>query len=1058
MRFIADSHIHSHFSRATSKNLIPEYLAYWAVLKGIHVVGTGDCVHPGWLKELKEKLEPAGNGFFHLKPDYASKIPEAAYLKTPLTHVHFMLTTEISTIYKKNGKVRKVHHVCVFPNFESVEWMQQRLSKIGNIASDGRPILGMDSRNLLALILESSPTSFLIPAHIWTPWFSVLGSKSGFDSVIECFEDLTPHIFAVETGLSSDPPMNKLCSFLDGFRLVSNSDAHSPENLGREATLFDTEMSYEGVYNALRTGKGLEGTVEFFPQEGKYHYDGHRLCKTFWNPLETLEHEGLCPVCHKPVTKGVLYRVAELADRDEARIQPLLPSYHSITPLPHLLSEIVGSNPKSLAVQKHYFQLVQTFGSELELLLFSPLQHIQQYGSEYLAEGIRRLRNGQIRVTEGYDGIYGTVRVFDKKEMPHSKHTLFFEKNMSFSSPFYNKGAIEFDARLFRQLYQNTLLKSSPIAKKTSSEWQFSPEQRAAILHVQGPCCVLAGPGSGKTRILVERVKNLISSHSIAPDQILIITFSNKAAWEIIERLHAFGISDVSKVKTGTCHAIGFEILKEHAARIGLSEGFKIAETEMIKILLKRHLPKDTPTLSRLMDYIASQKRGVAIDMDPQEERHFQKAFTFYNHLLKASNTIDIDDLIYLPIDLFKRFPEILKQYQNQWPWVLVDEFQDLNAAQYEFIRLVAGSARPNLFAIGDPDQAIYGFQGADKRLFSQLSHDFPDIQILRLCQSYRCSNIILQIGKNVLNSDKSLKGKEEGIQAMIHECDSETSEAATIAAAIDEMIGGLHSLSLLKKAKESAGTAFPGIKSFSDIAILCRTSLLFPPLEKAIQASGIPYQIIDSDPFFKHEPAKIVIDVFRALYYHVDILLENKPSPIQDRMRSLFEEKQPLERLLTLLMDFYEIDKLIQKKILRLAKPFGNNYNAFLNSIPLRKGSDEYDPKIESVSLMTLHAAKGLEFPAIFIPACETPVIPFSLFTPLSPEAFKEEERLFYVGITRSQRYLYMTFSKKRMLKGRKVQGTKSPFLERIEKECIDYHQEIPLSRHNSHQLKLFT
>src|SRR3989339_862395 len=246
MKFIADLHIHSHYSLATSKHLTPEYLDYWAQLKGIDVVGTGDCTHPAWLNELKIKLEPAGNGLYRLKPEYKLKSSEAYLPPKTKRDVYFILTGEISSIYKKAGKVRKVHNVCVFPDFDSVEKLQEKLSKLGNITSDGRPILGVDAKHIFEITLTTSALSFLIPAHIWTPWFSVLGDKSGFNTLEECYEDLTPYIFAVETALSSDPPMNWACSFLDNFRLVSNSDAHSPEKLGREANMFDTELSYEG--------------------------------------------------------------------------------------------------------------------------------------------------------------------------------------------------------------------------------------------------------------------------------------------------------------------------------------------------------------------------------------------------------------------------------------------------------------------------------------------------------------------------------------------------------------------------------------------------------------------------------------------------------------------------------------------------------------------------------------------------------------------------------------------------------------------------------------------
>ena len=328
MKFVVDFHIHSPYSRATSSKLIPENLDYWAKIKGIDVMGTGDCLHPQWLKELKTKLEPGKNGLFKLKKEFL--IPGLSHQTESIS---FLLTTEISTIYKKLGRVRKVHQVLVFPSFEVAENFAAVLGKIGNLVSDGRPILGLDSKHLLEMLLEASPDAYFIPAHIWTPWFSLFGANSGFDSIKDCFEDLTSHIFALETGLSSDPAMNRLVSELDNFRLVSNSDAHSLENIGREANLFETDLTYEGILNALKLDQGFLGTIEFFPEEGKYHYDGHRNCNVVFNPLESIEHENLCPVCLKPVTKGVMHRVAELADRAEQEINYGKQSYQTITPL-----------------------------------------------------------------------------------------------------------------------------------------------------------------------------------------------------------------------------------------------------------------------------------------------------------------------------------------------------------------------------------------------------------------------------------------------------------------------------------------------------------------------------------------------------------------------------------------------------------------------------------------------------------------------------------------------------------------------------------------------------
>ncbi len=343
MRFIADLHIHSHFSRATSKKLSPEFIHYWAGVKGISVVGTGDFTHPGWLKELKDKLVPSEEGLFKLKKEHQKElnIPKAIDL---CPEIRFILSAEISNIYKKNNKVRKVHNVVLAPDFATAEKIQESLLKIGgNITSDGRPILGLDSRDLLEMVLEASERTYFIPAHIWTPWFSVLGSKSGFDSIDECFEDLTPYISAVETGLSTDAPMHWMCSFLDKYTLVSNSDAHSPEKLGRNANILDTNLSYTDIIRAMKSGDPQKflGTIDLFPQEGKYHYDGHRKCGIRWDPVQTLKNKGICPKCGKKVTVGVMNRVVELSDRKDLDERPNRLPFYSIIPLKEILSEIM---------------------------------------------------------------------------------------------------------------------------------------------------------------------------------------------------------------------------------------------------------------------------------------------------------------------------------------------------------------------------------------------------------------------------------------------------------------------------------------------------------------------------------------------------------------------------------------------------------------------------------------------------------------------------------------------------------------------------------------------
>lgn len=410
MKMIADLHIHSRFSMATSKEGTPENLDFWARKKGISLIGTGDFTHPVWREELKERLVSEGNGLYRLRDAYVKEESR----KFPGEGTRFVVSGEISSIYKKNGKTRKVHNVILLPGLEAADAMAQRLEKIGNIHSDGRPILGMDSHDLLEMMLDVCPEGILIPAHIWTPHFSVLGAKSGFDSVEECFEELAPYIHALETGLSSDPAMNWRISKLDRYQLVSNSDAHSPSKLGREANLLDIDCSYEGLYRAIQTGEGLEGTVEFFPEEGKYHFDGHRKCGVSLSPVEAERLGGICPVCGKKLTMGVDHRVEQLADRAEGFVKKDGKKYESLVPLPEVISACMGYSTASKKVQGCFEQMIQTLGTEFDILRNVPSEDIKSCAGERIAEGIENVRTGNVKRIPGYDGEYGKIELFDE--------------------------------------------------------------------------------------------------------------------------------------------------------------------------------------------------------------------------------------------------------------------------------------------------------------------------------------------------------------------------------------------------------------------------------------------------------------------------------------------------------------------------------------------------------------------------------------------------------------------------------------------------------------------
>jgi len=403
MRFIADFHIHSKYARDTSKEMVPEVLDKTAKIKGINVLGTGDFTHPQWLKELKVDLEPAEEGLFKFKGSQ--------------TGTRFILTSEISCIYSKNNRTRKIHVLIFAPDFKTVEKINTQLGWIGNLKSDGRPILGLDAKELVKIALNSSKDCLVIPAHIWTPWFSLFGSRSGFDKIEECFEEYSKEIFAVETGLSSDPPMNWRLSALDNITLISNSDAHSPRKIGREANIFDTELSYQAITQAIKNPQGkLLSTIEFFPQEGRYYFDGHRNCGIAFSPEESRKHNNICPKCNRPLTIGVLHRVEELADRPSGKKPVTTIPFKSLIPLCEIIGEGLGYGPDSKAVKEEYNNLVKTFGSEFEVLLSTKPQELQQATLPSITEGIASVREGKVNIIPGHDGVYGKIKIFSEKE------------------------------------------------------------------------------------------------------------------------------------------------------------------------------------------------------------------------------------------------------------------------------------------------------------------------------------------------------------------------------------------------------------------------------------------------------------------------------------------------------------------------------------------------------------------------------------------------------------------------------------------------------------------
>jgi len=416
MQYVGDFHIHSKYSRATSKETTIENLDKWAKIKGIQVLGTGDFTHPQWLKELKKNLEPAESGLFRLK--------SSAYAKASTNkQTRFILTVEISSIYSKNNRTRKIHNIIFAPNFEAVEKINAHLGWIGNLKSDGRPILGLDAKELAKIVLNVSPDCLIVPAHAWTPWFSIFGSNSGFDSIEECFDEYSKYIYAIETGLSSDPAMNWRWSALDNITLISNSDAHSPSKLGREANVFEGEkIDYNLIIEAIKNGPDIHRdnglklieTIEFFPEEGKYHFDGHRNCQICLSPEESKKYNNLCPVCGKPLTIGVMNRISRLADRPVGAKPVRIIPFKNLIPLQEIIADAlkVGTGTKQVAEQ--YKEIIRKIGSEFKVLLEAKREDILAVSLPEIAEGIMLVREGKVNIRPGYDGEFGKISIFEK--------------------------------------------------------------------------------------------------------------------------------------------------------------------------------------------------------------------------------------------------------------------------------------------------------------------------------------------------------------------------------------------------------------------------------------------------------------------------------------------------------------------------------------------------------------------------------------------------------------------------------------------------------------------
>ncbi len=1089
MEFLADFHIHSRYSRATSRDLTLEALHASALEKGITVLGTGDFTHPGWMKEVREKLVPAEEGLFRLREDLAKeaegKVPPACS-----GSVRFLLTSEISNIYKKEDRVRKVHNLIFCPSLEAALEITGRLEAIGNISSDGRPILGLDSRNLLEIVLESPSGAFLVPAHIWTPWFSVLGSKSGFDSIDACFDDLTGEIFSVETGLSSDPSMNWRLSALDRFTLMSNSDAHSAAKVGRESNRFDCELSFSSIKQALKDGarSGFLGTVEFFPEQGKYHLDGHRKCGSRMDPQETFEKGGLCPVCGKKVTVGVMNRVEALADRPEGvRPRGAFP-YERLVSLAEVVGEVRGAGPQTKGVKQVCRRLLEELGPELAVLTRVPLEEIEHQGGKVLAEGIRRMRRAELRIEAGYDGEFGVVRLFEPEEraelegqgslagMPPRKAESGRggrrsqegkKEGASLFEVLGGEGAVSAPAGSegvpTLQGPSAWEASSAPLfSRKRTSLWSaehmehLNPEQARAVSWSGGPVLIIAGPGTGKTLTLTYRIAFLIQERRVPAERILAVTFTQRAAREMQERLRALlpGTDRGIPVRIRTFHALGAEILREAGPSLGVPRDFFIFGREESAGLLRHAVPSlPRREAEALLERISQAKRTLAYPEDGNagfDDTRFLQAYERYQQALTEYRALDYDDLVSLSVRLMTRFPDFADRVAGRLSAVCVDEYQDVNLAQYRLLGLLTGEVT-DLCAIGDPHQAIYGFRGATPAYFLKFKEDYPEGRTVRLVRNYRSTENILSASVDMLSGGIErghipclVPTETAGAKVHVGEWPTEKAEAIFIAHTIERLMGGTDSLSLYAERVE--GHEGPVCGSFGDIAILFRLKALAPGIEQALEHQGIPYQSVGQADRFRGRQGRAFLSLLRWLRNPEDRMareliqreFKKAPGSLQEHLepyrREHIKRRSPVREWIEGLRELEWVDleeegrKDVWESLVRISVAYGDDWDAFLRALALSQEADFLERKTERVTLATLHAAKGLEFPVVFLAGCEDLLLPCQVGAQAMD--LEEERRLFYVGMTRACRLLYLTRARSRFLYGDRRSSPPSRFL----------------------------
>jgi uncharacterized protein (TIGR00375 family) len=1094
MQFIADLHIHSRYARATSRELNLENLHKWAALKGITVVGTGDFTHPSWFAELQEKLEPAEEGLYRLKNPWRQAV-EHELPSTCRNDVRFLLSVEISSIYKKHGRTRKVHNLVMLPDLAYAEAFNRRLGAIGNLKADGRPILGLDSHDLLTISLDVCPDVLFVPAHIWTPHFAVLGSESGFDSLEECFDELLPHVFALETGLSSDPPMNTRLSVLDRFAIISNSDAHSAQKLGREATCFDTELGYTAIYTALkeRDPTRLTGTLEFYPEEGKYHYDGHRKCQIRWKPAQTLQAGGRCPVCGGKLTVGVLHRVERLAARPEEAEPAVQRPFEYLIPLPEVIGAALDVGPDSKRATTIYKKLLEQFGPELGILRAIPPEDIAHCGEPLVAEALSRMRAGAVQILAGYDGEYGTIHIFSSTEREQLKgqHALFV-------LPATGASTAPHVARAPRVLPAGAPTAESPTRPVSG---RLDEAQRQAVEAETGPVIVVAGPGSGKTRTLTQRIAYLIRQRGVPSEHMLAVTFTKRAATEMHSRLQQLlSVAQVESLRIGTFHHLALDLMRLYAAGPPKTVLDALEARHVLDVAL--HEAGLTLRPQAVQQAISLAKAAGLRPADLVRQDTLRAAYTAYQEQLHAYQVCDYDDILLDCLTWLDTNGETATRVRHDFPYVLVDEFQDVNAVQYRLVKLLAGDGQ-GLFVIGDPNQAIYGFRGADAQYFRALTQEFPQARLVQLATNYRSTQTIVRAADAVIahNGDRQplhLQATGDvGQPLRLYTTPSEVAEGIAVVHQISRMVGGADMIQADQHVERSAHT-----RSFGDFGVLVRTGQQAEVLEQCFLQEGLPYRLVGHTNFLAAPGVRQVLAFGRYLLQPTNTLRllqvlevaafqpgKAARAALRQQAQAGVVELQALAAAVpTAAAQLQTLTAAVERYRLLLAEPPGVFFQRWqeeygsaedpelerllhlaeraaslpelFETILLGQDADyEYSrakgpAPMEAVKIMTLHAAKGLEFAVVFICGVEDGLLPVHT----TGTDIAEERRLFYVGLTRAREEVLLVRARTRQRHGTRQPSDVSPFVHELPSELrVDEDVAVPRQGKRATQLSLF-